>query len=97
MFDHLRLRTKLALLLGLPALAVIASIASGAMAIHDRLIQDRVDKLRAVIQSTAGVAHSVEAQVTAATGVLQAANALGQQTGVLRQAVDGFLATVRAV
>ena len=67
MFNHLRLRTKLALLLGLSALAVIASIASGAMTVRDRMVQDRVDKLRAVVQSTVGIARAMEAQVAAKT------------------------------
>jgi methyl-accepting chemotaxis protein len=67
MFNHLRIRTKLALLLGLSALAVVASIASGAMTVHDRMLQDRVDKLRAVVQSTVGIAQAVEAQVAAKT------------------------------
>jgi methyl-accepting chemotaxis protein len=67
MFNQLRLRTKLALLLGLSALAVVACIASGAMTLHDRMLQDRVDKLRAVVQATIGIAQAMEAQVTAKT------------------------------
>src|SRR3954451_12532843 len=65
MFNHLRLRTKLTLLVGLSALAVIASITIGAMTVHDRMVQDRVDKLRAFVHATIGMARAFEAQVTA--------------------------------
>jgi methyl-accepting chemotaxis protein len=63
--SRLKLRTKLALLLGLSAIAVIASIGFGAFLIHDRMIGDRVDKLRAVVQSAIGVAEALESQVAA--------------------------------
>jgi methyl-accepting chemotaxis protein len=61
----LALRTKFALLLGLSAMGVIVSIAAGSSLLHQRMIDDRVDKLRAVVQSTAAVAQSLENQVTA--------------------------------
>jgi methyl-accepting chemotaxis protein len=67
MFSRLKLHTKLALLLGLSALAVVVSIACGAVAVRDRLMADRVDKLRAVVQSTIAVATGLEQQVDAKT------------------------------
>jgi methyl-accepting chemotaxis protein len=67
MFSRLALRTKLALLLGLSALAVVVSIASGAVILRDRMTVDRVDKLRAVVQSTMAIASGLEAQVVAKT------------------------------
>jgi methyl-accepting chemotaxis protein len=67
MFKRLRLGTKLALLLGLAAIAVILSIAFSASMLHDRLMEDRVDKLRAVVQSTMSVARGLETQVAAKT------------------------------
>jgi methyl-accepting chemotaxis protein len=67
MFSRLRLRTKLVLLLGFSALAVIVSIAFGAMMLRDRMTEDRVDKLRAVTQSTLAIARGLELQVTANT------------------------------
>jgi methyl-accepting chemotaxis protein len=67
MFSRLRLRTKLALLLGLSGLAVIVSIACGALMLRDRMTEDRVDKLRAVVQSTMAVARGLETQVDAKT------------------------------
>jgi methyl-accepting chemotaxis protein len=63
--SHLRLRTKLAILTGLSALAVIASIALAASIMHQRLIDDRVDKLRAVVETALGLARSLEDQVAA--------------------------------
>jgi methyl-accepting chemotaxis protein len=65
MLSHLKLRTKLALLLGLASLAVAVSIAYGAMTVRDRMVEDRVDKLRAVVQSTVTIARGLEAQVVA--------------------------------
>jgi methyl-accepting chemotaxis protein len=65
MFNRLRLRTKLALLLGLCAVAVVVSIGFGAWMLRDRMTEDRVDKLRAVVDSTVAVARGLEAKVAA--------------------------------
>jgi len=65
MLSQLMLRTKLALLLGLSALAVVVSIACGALMMRDHMADDRVDKLRAVVQSAITVARGLEAQVGA--------------------------------
>jgi len=65
MFSRLRLRTRLALLLGLSALAVVVSIAFSAVMLRDRMMDDRIDKLRAVVQSTMAVARGLETQVDA--------------------------------
>ena len=62
---HLRLRTKLTLLLGLSALALVVSIGAAASLMQQRMFDDRVDKLRAVVQSTIGIAQSLENRVTA--------------------------------
>ena len=61
--SHLRLRTKLALLTGLSALAVAASIGVAASFMHQRMIDDRVDKLRGITQTVLGLAQSLETQV----------------------------------
>src|SRR3954471_20551980 len=63
--SRLRLRTKLTLLMALSALALIASIAATATVLHQRMIDDRVDKLRAVVQTSIGLAQSLENQVAA--------------------------------
>ena len=65
MFNRLKLRTKLVLLLGLSALAVIVSIAFSAIVVRDRMTDDRVDKLRAVTQSAITIASDLESQVSA--------------------------------
>jgi methyl-accepting chemotaxis protein len=67
MFSRLRLRTKLVLLLGLSALAVVVSITFGAVMLHDRMTEDRVDKLRAVTQASISIARTLEAKVIAKT------------------------------
>ncbi len=58
--SRIRLRTKLALLLGLFALALIAAIAAATSIMQQRMVNDRVDKLRAVVQSAIGVAKTVD-------------------------------------
>ena len=65
LLSHLRLRTKLAVLMGLSALAVIATVAVASSLLHQRMIDDRVDKLRAVVQTAQGLAQSLENQVAA--------------------------------
>jgi methyl-accepting chemotaxis protein len=67
MFSRLKLRTKLIVLLGLSVLAVVISIAFAAGMLRDRLMEDRVDKLRAVTQSVLGFARDLETQVVAKT------------------------------
>jgi methyl-accepting chemotaxis protein len=63
--SRLRIRTKLVILTGLSALAVLASIAVASSLMHQRMIDDRVDKLRAVINTALGLAQSLENQVDA--------------------------------
>jgi methyl-accepting chemotaxis protein len=63
--SHLRLRTKLTLLLGLSAFAVIASIGLAASQLHDRMLSDRIDKLRTATQMFIGLAQSLDKQIAA--------------------------------
>lgn len=63
--SHLKLRIKLALLLGLSALALIAAIGAAGSLLHQRMVEDRVDKLRAVAQSAMGIARSLDKQIVA--------------------------------
>ena len=67
MFSRIKLRTKLILLLGLSALAVVISIGLSSVVLRDRMTADRIDKLRAVAQSAIGVAKALETQVAAKT------------------------------
>jgi methyl-accepting chemotaxis protein len=63
--SRLRLRTKLLLLMGLSALALIASISAGASLMHGRMVNDRIDKVHAVVLAAMGFAQSLQAQVDA--------------------------------
>jgi methyl-accepting chemotaxis protein len=54
---------KLAMLLGLSAFAIVASIGASAYLMHQRTVSDRVDMLRAVVQSTISIAKSLENRV----------------------------------
>ena len=65
LLSRLRLRTKLALLLVLSALAVAAVTATSASMLHQRMVEERIDKLRAVVQSAIGIARVLQAEVTA--------------------------------
>jgi methyl-accepting chemotaxis protein len=74
--SHLRLRTKLALLMVLSTVALVASIGGAASVMHDRMLQDRIDKLHAVTDSAVGLAQSLENEVVA--GRLTRERALAQ-------------------
>jgi methyl-accepting chemotaxis protein len=65
LLSHLRLRTKLTLLLGLSIFAVVVSIAAAAALMRQRMFDDRIDKLRAVVQSTIGISQALENRVAA--------------------------------
>jgi methyl-accepting chemotaxis protein len=64
-FSNLSIRTKLLLLLTLSALGVVAMAGFSAIANYDRMIFDRVDKLRAVTQGVVAIAQSLEGEVAA--------------------------------
>jgi methyl-accepting chemotaxis protein len=63
--SNLKLRTKLAMLLGLSALGIFASIGASAWLMQERMLNDRIDKLRTVVQSTISIAQSLESRVAA--------------------------------
>lgn len=62
---RLKVRTKLVLLLGLFTLALIVSIGAASSLMRQRMGDDRVDKLRAVVESAISIAQSLENRVTA--------------------------------
>jgi methyl-accepting chemotaxis protein len=62
---NLKLGTKMVLLLGLFVVAVVAVGAIGADTLHQRMRDDRIGKLRAVVSSGLSIATSLEARVTA--------------------------------
>ena len=65
LLSRLRLRTKLALLVGLSALGLVAAAGLGAVMLHQRMIDDRVEKLQVAVDTTSSIARSLEAQVVA--------------------------------
>jgi methyl-accepting chemotaxis protein len=65
--SRLRLRTKLALLMGLSALALLASIAVASSIMHERMLEDRLDKLHTLSLAAVGIAQALEDQVAAHT------------------------------
>jgi methyl-accepting chemotaxis protein len=65
LLSHFRLRTKLAILMGLSALALVASIGVAASLLRQRMIHDRIDTLASVVNTTIGVASALQSQVDA--------------------------------
>jgi methyl-accepting chemotaxis protein len=61
----LRLRTKLTLLIGLSALGLILSIGAGAYQMHQRMLGDRAEKMRAIVDVGKGLAQELANLVTA--------------------------------
>ena len=62
---HLRIRTKLGIILGLCFLALFATIGLSATNTYHRMIDDRVDRLRAVDDSAVAIAQALQADVVA--------------------------------
>jgi methyl-accepting chemotaxis protein len=65
LLSHLRLRTKLGLLVGLSALTLVIGIGVAASMLRQRMLDDRIDKLHAVMESTIGLAQMLENRVAA--------------------------------
>src|ERR1700761_2953740 len=65
LLSRFKLHTRVALLLGLSLLAVVVSVATGASLMHQRMLQDRIDKVRAVVLEAVGFAEALQAQVDA--------------------------------
>jgi methyl-accepting chemotaxis protein len=65
LLQRLKLRTKLALVLGLAVLAVMATIGAGASLLYQRMVDDRIAELRAALDTTMSLAKGLEAQVAA--------------------------------
>jgi methyl-accepting chemotaxis protein len=63
--NHLKIKLKLALLLGLSALALVVAILMSAEIIHQRMMTGRLDKLHAVVDVAIGTAHWLQKDVDA--------------------------------
>ena len=82
--SRLELSMKMALLLGLFEIALLAIAGAGASTLYQRMLDDRIEKLRAVVSSAITLAGSLEAQVEVHEITRQ-------------QAMDLFHAEVRAI
>jgi methyl-accepting chemotaxis protein len=63
LFSHLRIRTKLIVLVGTVSFALAVTIATAAGLMHERMFDDRVEKMRAVVDSVRGIAAALQVQV----------------------------------
>jgi len=64
-FGRLRIKAKLGLLLGLSALALLVSVLAAASFLHQRMLTDRIDKMRAIVEIVVGQAQALENLVQA--------------------------------
>ena len=65
MLSRLKLRTKLAFLMALSAMALALSITVAGSVIQHRMFEDRTDKLRSVVDTAVGIAANLDRQVIA--------------------------------
>lgn len=65
LLSRFKLRTKLALLLVLSGVGLGASALLGSVMLHERMIEDRVEKLQAVVAATVSQAQALQARVAA--------------------------------
>ncbi|MEA2741397.1 MAG: methyl-accepting chemotaxis protein [Acetobacteraceae bacterium] len=82
--DHFKLRTKFVLLVGLCAAAIILVTISSASMLHQRMLDDRMNKLRAVVTSTVTLAKALQARI-------------GTHDLTSQQALEQFHRDVRAI
>jgi methyl-accepting chemotaxis protein len=82
--SHLKLGPKLFLLLGLSVIATVATAAVGAVMLHHAMVEGRMDKLRAVVNSAVSLAAGLEARV-------------GAKEITRQQAIDLFHRDIRAI
>src|SRR5579864_418527 len=64
-FARLKIKAKLGLLLGLSALALAVSIVAAASFLHQRMLADRIDKARSIVELVTGQAQALENLVRA--------------------------------
>jgi PAS domain S-box-containing protein len=63
--DRWRIKVKLALIVGISALALVAALAAAAQMQRQRMMADRIDKARAVVDTAYGLADALESEVRA--------------------------------
>jgi methyl-accepting chemotaxis protein len=85
LLSRLKLRSKLVLVLGFAVLAVLCTGGAGAMIMRSQLEDDRVDKLRAVVEFSMGIATALNTQIVAGKITREEAIAtLADQVHVMR-------------
>ena len=60
--NNLTIQRKLLILLGLSAMALVVATVAAALLLHDRMMEERVAKLRAVVEMTYGAAAGLDAR-----------------------------------
>jgi methyl-accepting chemotaxis protein len=65
LLSNLRLHTKMVVLLGMSAIAMVGIVIIGVVTLHHGMIEDRIDKLRAMVSSTVSIAAALETRVNA--------------------------------
>jgi methyl-accepting chemotaxis protein len=65
LLNYLKLRTKLGLLIGLSVLTLVASIATTGVLLRQRIVEERVDKMHAIVDTAVGLAGALEQRVAA--------------------------------
>ncbi len=63
--NRLKIKAKLGLLLGLSALSLAIAIVMAASLVHQRMMDDRIAKLRSIVEVVQGMAQSLEDDVAA--------------------------------
>jgi methyl-accepting chemotaxis protein len=81
MLSRIAIRWKLSLLLALSAVALVATIGVAASFLHQRMIDDRIAKLKSVVDVGAGIALTLDKDVAA--GHLTRDEALGRMRSVI--------------
>jgi methyl-accepting chemotaxis protein len=79
--NKIRIRTKLLLVLALAAISLAASIGVATSILHQRMLQDRIAKLRAVVEVAYEEARAFDAQVKAGKMTLEEAMARYKEIG----------------
>ena len=63
--SRLKIRSKLALLMGLSALSLVVAMGLAATFLHEKMVEERIGKLRAVDEMAIGIATSLDSEVKA--------------------------------
>ena len=79
--NKIRIRTKLLLVLAVAAISLAAAIGAATSILHQRMLQDRVGKLRAVVEVAYEQAQMFDAQVKAGKMTLDEAMARYKEVG----------------